>query len=90
LAPPATSSALQSILSLSLSPPTSSESAPLISSQLAGAKEGEKKVLGTSRAENGAEGESGKGKKTREELVREKKLSLMNKGSVVGVRGNVK
>ena len=47
-------------------------------------------MLGTSRAENGAEGESGKGKKTREELVREKKLSLMNKGSVVGVRGNVK
>ena len=51
-------------------------------------------MLGTSRAVNGAaEGESGKGKegkKTREELVREKKLSLMNKGSVAGVRGNVK
>ena len=50
-------------------------------------------MLGTSRAVNGAEGESGKGKegkKTREELIREKKLSLMNKGSVAGVRGNVK
>ncbi|GAA5840083.1 hypothetical protein JCM5353_008110 [Sporobolomyces roseus] len=73
-APPTitTSSTISSILSLSLSPPTSNQTPPLISPKLL---VGDKKVLGDSRIVN-----EGGEKKSREELVREKKESLIRKG----------
>jgi len=69
-----TSSTISSILSLSLSPPTSNQNPPLISTKLL---VGDKKVLGDSRIVNEKEGGE---KKSREELVREKKESLIRKG----------
>ncbi|GAA5912907.1 uncharacterized protein JCM6883_004873 [Sporobolomyces salmoneus] len=73
-----TSAALSSILSLAISPPPTSE--PLISSHVQQSRKPSsstgsgKAVLGSSRVVNGTR-ENGK---TREELVREKKKSLMS------------
>ncbi|GAA5912441.1 uncharacterized protein JCM6883_005670 [Sporobolomyces salmoneus] len=70
-----TSAALSSILSLAISPPPTSE--PLTSTQLEQSRKPStvsgKAVLGSSRAVNGRENG-----KTREEMIREKKMSLMS------------
>lgn len=75
-----TSAALSSILSLALSPPPTAD--PLISSQLSTQHPPQTKgVLGSSRAANGGGGPLPKpskvGTKSREELIKEKKASLL-------------
>ncbi|GAA6025337.1 hypothetical protein JCM11491_000684 [Sporobolomyces phaffii] len=88
--PGPSSSAIESILSLALSPPPSSESQPLVSSRLAAAgplpmkptskaTTVDKTILSSSRVANGGSGGGGGAppKKSRDELIRDKKASLL-------------